>query len=269
MTRRERMEARANKREKWADKARQVAAQKFKAADAAVEGIPFGQPILTDHHSAPRHRAALKRCETNMHAGIERTDMAHRHEQVADTLRDNLDRSIFSDDENAIAALEARITEREAQCARVVELNRGLRRELKEGSGKLLAGAFERLACTPEEIKDIESNARYGGGVMFPAYVNANKRNLIRADRQRIATIKHRAAQSERAVQAGGVLVREYMPGRVQVVFAAKPRREVLNALKAAGFFWSGGAWNGAADKLPAEVRPDSTSEPLTGEVRP
>lgn len=254
MTRRQRMEARVEKREQWAQSAAAAATQKFAAADSAVEGIPFGQPILVDHYSAGRHRTALKRCETNMRAGIERVDMAHRHEQVAETLRDNLDRSIFSDDENAITALEARIAEREAECARVVELNKGLRRELKAGGGKLTAGAFERLACTPDEVKAIESNARYSGGVLFPAYVNSNKRNLIRADRDRIETIKRRAAQSERAKAAGGVLVREYMPGRVQVVFAEKPARSILNALKEAGFFWSGGAWNGATDKLPAEV---------------
>ena len=56
---------------------------------------------------------------------------------------------------------------------------------------------------------------------------------------------------------AGGVVVQphgEYC----RVVFAEKPAREILNALKAAGFSWGDGGWSGKADRLPDEVRSQS-----------
>jgi hypothetical protein len=266
MSRRERMERRADQREMWAAGATAKAAQRFRAADAAVEGIPFGQPILVGHHSEKRHRAALERCDTNMRAGIERTDMAKRHEFVAGTLRDRLETNIFSDDANAIEQLEARIAEREAECDRVTELNKGLRRELKAGGGKLTAGAFERLGCTPEEIQAIERNARYSGQITFPGYVNSNRRNLIRADRERIKAITRQAERTAQAEAAGGVLIKPW-PAHYEgdrqwctVTFADKPERRVIDALKAAGYQWSAGSWSGYLDKLPLDDQ---------GEVKP
>jgi hypothetical protein len=40
----------------------------------------------------------------------------------------------------------------------------------------------------------------------------------------------------------------------VRVTFAEKPRRELLNELRGAGFRWAGGSWQGRRDALPASV---------------
>jgi hypothetical protein len=39
------------------------------------------------------------------------------------------------------------------------------------------------------------------------------------------------------------------------VNFADKPDREILNALKAAGFRWGNGCWSGKTENVPACVR--------------
>lgn len=241
MTRRERMEARADRREQWAASASAKAAQKFRAADAAVEGIPFGQPILVDHYSARRHRNAIERCDTNMRAGIERADMAKHHEQVADTLRDRLDTNIFSDDGNAIEALEMRIAEREAERDRIKAYNASCRK-----------GNPDDSLLSEEQRKRYAAYYKSGP---FPAYVLSSISGKIKADRDRIKSLRREELHRQRVDNAGGVLIVPYMTDRVQVSFAEKPVRNILAALRAAGFFWSGGRWNGALDKLPAEVR--------------
>ncbi len=48
--------------------------ERFETAKAAVENIPFGQPILVDHYSASRHRAAINKSNVNMRKSIEHDD---------------------------------------------------------------------------------------------------------------------------------------------------------------------------------------------------
>lgn len=63
----------------------------YKASCAAVESIPFGQPILVGHHSEGRHRNALKRQDRQMQKSIEENDkaaywnrrVAHREHRTA------------------------------------------------------------------------------------------------------------------------------------------------------------------------------------------
>jgi Domain of unknown function (DUF3560) len=255
MTRRERMERRAEQRDMWADSAKVAATRRFDAADSAVAGIEPGQLILVGHHSEKRHRAALDRCDSNMRAGFERQNMATRHAEVADTLHARLETTIFSDDADATSELESRIAEREAERARIVELNKGLRRELKTGGGKLTPGAFERLACTPKEIASVESNARYSGQITFPAYTLSNLSGRIKADRDRLESIKRQNVRRQAAADAGGTFVQRFLDSNwCQITFAEKPERAILDALRAAGYGWGGGSWSGYLDKLPAGV---------------
>src|SRR3990167_587842 len=63
------------------------------------------------------------------------------------------------------------------------------------------------------------------------------------------------------ADNAGGVNV-EYFDGHTprewcRVTFAEKPPREMLNALRAAGFRWGAGSWTGRADALPPNLTPE------------
>ena len=54
----------------------------------------------------------------------------------------------------------------------------------------------------------------------------------------------------------------------MRVTFAEKPDREILDALRAAGFGWGGGSWCGKRENLPAEVKelvePELQADPAT-----
>lgn len=251
MTRRERAIFRLERRREWALSRDRKASSAFATAHRIIEHIPLGQPILIGHHSERRHRAALDRMASNMDRGVESTRMAETHRSKAAGIADQLDRSIFSDDANAIDALRARIAEREATCDRVTVINKLIRKELKAG---LQPGWMDRIGASDDEKAAIVRNAKFGRSPLYPSYANSNMRNLIRADRDRIAAIERRAKAVADADAAGGVLIREH-GDYCGVTFSEKPERAILDALKAAGFSWGNGSWGGYTAKLPECVR--------------
>ena len=241
-TRRERLERKLEKREDWAGKASERASKRFNAAHAIADGIPFGQPILVGHHSEKHARADAARIDNNMRKGCEENNLATHHRSRAAGLARQLDNSIFSDDDNAIAALEARIAEREAERDRCKLINK----EIRKGAG------WESRLDPPlieSEKTSLIQNARIWGVQGYPAYVLTNLGACIRKDRERIEEIKARAKRTEQAEAAGGVIIEgnEY----VRVTFAEKPDRSILNDLKAAGFYWGSGSWNGKRSSIP------------------
>lgn len=248
MTRRERLERKLEKGRTWAVSADAKASQAFDRARAATEGIPFGQPILVGHHSEGRHRSALKRSDAAMGRMVENMDKAKHHEQCARGIETALDRSIFSDDENAIEALEMRIAEREAEIERRKAINRAW---IKGGTAAVAAQFDDETARSCAAILSgcPQDRAPYG---------TTNIRVNIRRDRERIKLIRVRADRSAKADATGGILIEgaDY----VRVTFAEKPERSVINALKDAGFRWGGGSWHGKREALPASIGKAVTS---------
>lgn len=246
MTRRERLQARMERREEWGEKARAKSAAHFKAADKATEGIPFGQPILVGHHSEKRHRAALDRQDSAMRNGIERADMAKEHTYKAAGIADALERSVFSDDPDAIDQLEKRIEELEAKRAHMVLVNKLYRKGDVNGL-RALGLDLDKLRAQVAAVGMSFVKAPFEG------YQLSNLGNRIRADRERIKLIEKRAAATARAEQAGGMIIERFQES-CSVRFAEKPARDILDALRSATFFYSGGAWHGPIAKLPACV---------------
>lgn len=251
MTTREKLERKASLREDWAAKRKQRATSEWKAAHSAVEGIEFGQPILIGHHSEKKHRRALERSDQHSRHAVESMDMADLHAGKASGLRDALDRSIYSDDDNAIAAIQARIDEREAEASRIKAYNATCRAAAKRGETH---GDLSLL--DEKQRQDLLGIARVcsyqlGEGGQFPGYVLSNLRGNITSDKKRIEEITRRekkqaaAADSETGfVVTGG---EEY----VSITFAEKPEREIINALKDSGFYWQGGSWHGKRADMP------------------
>lgn len=247
MTRRERLELKLEKRRQWAESRRKKADEKYKAASAATDGIPFGQPILVGHHSEKKHRAAIDKSARNMDAMCESLNMAKHHESAAAGLESQLDSSIYSDDHDAVEQLEKRIASLESEREEMKARNVYWR---KHKTMKGCPGVSDETAAR----LDVEIPAAYSWCRQpHPAYQLSNLSGNIGRLRKRLEHVKARTTRIEQAeTSTNGVLIEgtEY----VRVTFAEKPIREVLNALKAAGFRWGGGSWCGRRDQLPANI---------------
>ena len=252
MNTRERLEARQEKRENWAIGREAKAEAAFKTSTAATAGIPFGQPILVGHHSERRHRNVIKKAHAAMGRAVESHDMAAMHRSKAAGIQRTLDRSIFSDDENAIEEIEKRIADREAQRKQNNAVNKIIRRKPKN-------------ECTPEKVEEL---AKIGiretttaklfspdyGRPGIPSYVNANLGGNISSDRKRLESIKARQEKTKAAEESeNGISIIE-KNGWCIVTFAEKPEYSVIKTLKAAGFRWSQGSWMGSREKLPEGI---------------
>lgn len=249
MTRRERLERKIEKRKEWAEKARKRSAGRFGSAKALADQIPFGQPILVGHHSERRARRDAERIRGNMDKGCEEQRKAEHHESKASGLEDQLERTVFSDDEDAIEKLEARIAENEKVAETYVRINKAWRKT-KGDAGERVAAMVESGAVSPRLAEQIAKTMALCPWLDKP-FNTTNVRARIRRDKERIEEVKRRGERVTEAEDAGGVSVKSAGDGYVVITFAEKPEREILNALKAAGFWWRGGSWTGRRDSLP------------------
>lgn len=241
MNRRERLEAKVEKRGEWAAKAAARSDARLGAAHAMMDKIPMGQPILVGHHSERRARKDIARIDANMTKGFEEAKLATHHEQKAVGLARQLETSIFDDDPDAIERLETRIKEREASAELTTKINKAWRK----GGAKL---ALELGLIDEKTAAEFTRTLSLCGWLKVPC-TTTGTRAAIRADKERIETIKAKRARSEKAEAAGGVLVEG--TDHVRVTFPEKPSRDVLTALRAAGFYWGGGSWHGKREALP------------------
>lgn len=248
MTRREKMERRMERRREWAQGRKEKADAAFSQASGIADNIPFGQPILIGHHSEKRARKDQERIQSAMRRGMDNEKMAGNHEQRADGIQRQLDRSIFSDDPDAVGALTERVRLIRAEIERCKYINR----EIRKGPG--WQGRIDPK-MTEDEAAALERNARFAGTTGFPSYQLSNMGANARRLEKRIVEVKAREERQERAEAAGGVQIsRNPDANWCTVVFAEKPAREILDALRSAGYGWGGGCWNGYLDRLPKIV---------------
>ena len=240
MTRRERLERKLELRQEWADKRRSKANAVFARAEQYRGDYAF--------NTQPGHipeRARLIRAEERAFGDM---DMAKHHDQCASGIATALDRSIFSDDVNAIQALEDRIAEREAEREQMKLVNKLYRK----GDAAGLAAIGKNLEQMRATLKDALSWMQ----VPHPAYELSNLGGRISADRKRLEYLKEQRARSAKAEESeNGITLEQCSMGYVRVTFAEKPDREILSALRSAGFHWGGGSWAGKGDSLPDCVR--------------
>lgn len=251
-TRRERLERKLEKRNEWAQKATFCAAASFGAARRLSAQIPFGQPILVGHHSERRARKDAERITRGFAKGCELSKLASHHSGAATGLERQLEGSIFSDDPDAVEALEAKIEKAEAYQDKCKRINAAIRKHAKAGR-EAQQTALEDLGFTPAQAVDALT-PDFAGRLGVPDYVSKNNGANIRRLRKRLEEVKARQARTARAEEApDGVLI-EGTGDYVRVTFPDKPAREVLDALRAAGFRWGAGSWVGRRAALPAEL---------------
>lgn len=250
MTRRERMERRLEKRQEWAE------GRTAKAASLLRQNEPFRGDIAfnTQPGHIPERARAIRRSEK----AAEHWTMAQRHEAVAGELERQLHRSVFDDDADAIQRLEERIAEREAERDRIKAYNATCRAAAKAGRTcgdlDLLDEKQRRGLLTTARV----ASYQLGPGCAFPAYELSQLGQAIRKDRERIEEIRRQRERTAAAEAAGGVTIARHPEadarGWCVVTFAEKPDREILEALRAAGYRWGGGSWHGYLDALPTTV---------------
>ena len=173
MTRRDRMEARLERRLDWAQSRDQKAEQSFNTANSIADGIPFGQPILVGHHSERHARADAERIGNNMDKGVESLNMADHHREKAAGIARALRNSIFSDDEDAPERLQEKIDALKAEQATLKAYNVDCRKAAKTG------GNGDPALLSDTGRKDLLSLMRIGGwqmgaGRSMPGYHLSN-----------------------------------------------------------------------------------------------
>lgn len=195
-TYRERREAKAERLDEWASKREAKAEAEGTAALDKARMIPFGQPILVGHHSEKRDRNFRKGIERGFERAAENADKARDMKRRADGIRDQLDRSIYDDDADAIEKLSERIAALEAERDRIKAFNVTARK-----------GEPDYNLLTPElvaQLASITNHAPYqlskGGG--FPGYALSNLGGNIGRNRKRLAKLEQEHAQRERVRQA-------------------------------------------------------------------
>ena len=304
-TRRERLEAKLEKREEWAAKADQRSTARFDAVRRVADNIPLGQPILVGHHSERHARRDQDHIHTGMAKGIEEMNLAKHHTSKAGGLARQLETSIFSDDPDAIEALQAKVAsleaERDAMKAanaavpkvplcnyraeaviarsrfggiplrlRQVEMTKAeyatLHKDYKatytvSGSHRV-RGAMIRHELVYVYLADLKATPvpppySTNGTKPYDSWQLTNVGARIRQTKKRIADVERRQhLQTEADASPGGIVCQENLANNwCSVTFAEKPAREILDALRDAGYGWGSGSWSGYLDKLPKIVR--------------
>lgn len=261
MTRRERLERKLEKRKEWAEKAETRANSLSEQSHKMMSIIPMGQPILIGHHSEKRDRKYRNRAWNKMGKAVEQRDLSAHHVSKAGGLEHQLDKSIFSDDNDATEALKARIEENEAKRDRMKKINALYRK----GDAETLTALGFDLEQLREKLKTAYSWCQQP----YPAYELSNLGQRISGDKKRLEFIKK---QNETRAQAeatpNGVILKQYGEW-CSVTFAEKPDRSILNTLRAASFRWGAGSWSGKLEHLPAEVKALLEVKPMENHEEP
>lgn len=255
MTTREKLESKLEKRHEWAASRQQKAEAASNRASNISERFAFGQPILVGHHSQRAAENDQKRMHNAMTSSVQNADMAEHHASKAGGLQDMLDKSIFSDDEDAVERIEERIATLEHEQGQCVAINKICRNKktTEEEKIAILKDQFPKLK---DETIDGMLHPQYSFEKPgFPSYVLTNRNGNLNRLRKRLEEVKCRKQREDDAANAeNGCVVKKYGNDYCDIVFAEKPERDIINALKANGFHWSGGRWIGKDDAIPAEV---------------
>lgn len=183
MTHRERLERRAALRAEWAEKAAARSNARAATADSIAERFAGGQPILVGHHSEGKARRDQARMHANMSKSVAEATLAESHADKEAHIKHVLATAIFSDDLNAVDALQARIDLREAKAAAMVALNKAWRQSKGNmATFAALAGITEAMA---RQIAQRIERAYSWERQPYPPYELALIRAAIRKDKHR------------------------------------------------------------------------------------
>ena len=181
MTYRERREARAQRLHEWAAKRQTRAAATLKADERFTGDHAFN----TQPGHIPERARVIAREDRAFESIRKAEGMASR----AAGIEAQLDRSIYSDDADAVARLQERIKALEAERERIKAYNASCRKGARDGT--LLTDNEQRvlLACLQFQPYSCKQG-------QFPGYHLANLNGNISRQRQRLAQMESNARYS-------------------------------------------------------------------------
>jgi Domain of unknown function (DUF3560) len=224
-------------------KNRKLSKSFYEKSTTMARCIPMGQPILVGHHSEQRDRRFRRRLWDLMGKSVAASEKAEYYEEKAAAIESN--RSIFSDDPDAIEKLKAKITaaiKRQdfMKAGNKIVKNKKLTTEQK--TEQLKAAGHSALILQPD----------FCGRVGYADYELTNNNANIRRMKQRLDQLEKALVN---AVEIGDtdeeypdldLIVRHARTiNRLQLIFSKKPSLEIRNLLKSHGFRWapSEAAW--------------------------
>lgn len=249
-TRRERAIARLERRQQWAESRDKQSQSAFDGVQRISSNIPFGQPILVGHHSERHARADARRMDNGMRKSVECSQMADHHRSKAQGIETQLANTIFSDDENAVESLQAKIDKERALVEQMKNANKVIRKFKTDHAAGIEALQVVGFSETQAQ-KLFQPDCM--GQIGFASYSLTNRGANIRRMEKRIVHITNMKTRTAKAEAQGGIVI-EGTGDYIRVTFADKPSREILNDLRGAGFYWGSGSWTGKREKLPASV---------------
>jgi len=174
------MQARLDRRLKWA----QGREQKADALQARNEPFVNDWAFITQ----PGHIPERERCNRRDEKAYEHRQMVQHHEEKAAGIERQLERTIFSDDEDAPDRLRERIAGLENDRGRIKAYNATAKKAAKTG------GTGDLSLLTEEDKADLISIVKYAPyqlrpGRAFPAYKTAYIGANIRRLEERLAQI--------------------------------------------------------------------------------
>jgi len=231
----ERKERKIDALEVKAAKARELSDEQLNRAHKLGSAIPFGQPILVDHHSEGAHRSHVKKMETAHRKSIEADEKASYYQDRADTASDN--RAISGDNPDALKLYQDKLAKLEADQERMKEINKAFR----QGDA-----ALKELGMTDSGITKMKAGMPSYEKKPCPTWMLSNNSAEIRRVKEKIEALNRLdGLEAELIKFSGGELRISVDINRVQFIFDAIPAPEVRSLLKSHGFKWarSEGAW--------------------------
>ncbi len=245
----ERRQARIERYEARAEKAREEAARAWETERRIGDLIPMGQPILIGHHSEKHHRATIKRLHALADKACAEQRKAEHYEDRAQAAREN--RAVSSDDPEALDKLTARLEAARREHEEMKEVNAILRRTKAEGLEAQAAALTARGMDLMLAWRLVKPDFMGRQGYPFLANHSAKIKRL--QDRITELQAAAEAESTETEITApdpdgaeGRIILRENVEAnRLQLLFPGKPDEETRKRLKRHGFRWapSEGAW--------------------------
>ena len=235
-------QARIDRHESRAEKARRLASQIEASAHKRASAIPFGQPILIGHHSERGDRNYRGRITRDFERAMRLRAYADACDRKAIAAESH--RAIFSDDPAAADKLRAKLAEREIKQTHMKKLNNAWRKSGAQG--------LRDCGLTPAQAESVVQSierAHSWGKQPFPSYALTNNNAEIRRLKQRLIEADAKAMRSERADEAtvrdGVTVIRAHADNRLRLRFPGRPAPALIQALKSHGFRWcpSEGVW--------------------------